>query len=185
MATCSILGPGLLRGQTGRQPGRQAVAVGEQVTEADVRGHLAVIKKDVDEAALAGVLPAPGQKAAVGLGGIQALHRRGPLPAGQGAHPLGLVRGQEHKLHAVVHQGRQGGIVHRGLRQPHGRGLAVEPMLKVLKAPDDLGFPVPGTGQGQDGMVVSLGDGVAVAQGRQALGVGLQDLGIGFRRLLL
>ncbi len=33
-------------------------------------------------------------------------------------------------------------------------------------------------------MVVSLGDGVAVPQGRQALGIGLQDLGIGFRRLL-
>ena len=33
-------------------------------------------------------------------------------------------------------------------------------------------------------MVVGLGDGVAVPQGGQALGIGVQDLGVGFRRLL-
>ena len=33
-------------------------------------------------------------------------------------------------------------------------------------------------------MAVSLGDGVAVPQGREALAVGLQDLGIGFRGLV-
>ena len=71
-----------------------------------------------------------------------------------------------------------------GFRQPHGRGRAPEPVFEVLEAPDDLGFPVPGVGQGQDGMIVSLGQGVAVPQGRQTLGVGLQDPGIGVRRLL-
>ena len=85
----------------------------------------------------------------------------------------------------MVHQGGQGGVIYRGLRQPQGRGRSPEPVLEILEAPDDLGFPVPGPGQGQDGMVVGLGDGVAVPQGRQTLGVGLQDPGIGVRGLPL
>ena len=75
------------------------------------------------------------------------------------------------------------GRIYRGLGQPHGRGRSPKPVLEVLEAPDDLGLPVPGVGQGQDGMIVSLGQGVAVPQGRQTLGVGLQDPGIGVRRL--
>ena len=78
------------RGITIHQPGRQPVAVGEQVPKTDIRGHLAVIEKDLDVAPLPGVLRLPGQVAAVGLGSIQAARRRGPLPPGQGAHPFGL-----------------------------------------------------------------------------------------------
>ena len=173
------------RGKTVHQPGRQPVAVGEQVSETDIRGRLAVIEKDVDGAPLPAVLRGPGQKAAVGLGGIQGARRRGPLAAGQGAHALGLIRRQDDELHAVVHQGGQGGVMHRGLRQPHGRRRPPEPVLEVFEAPDDLGFTVPGPGQGQDGVAVGLGQSVTVPQGRQTLGIGLQNPGIGFRRLLL
>ena len=56
------------RGKTVHQPGRQPVAVGEQVTKTDIRGHLAVIEKDVDVAPLPGVL-APSRASSSGRPG--------------------------------------------------------------------------------------------------------------------
>ena len=176
---------GAARSEALHQTAGKAVTIGEQVAEAQVRGHVAIVKKDVDIAPFAGLSRRLGEEAAVGLGAVEAVALDcGPVAAAQGAHPFGLVRGEDDELHAVVHQGRQGGVIYRGLRQPQGCGRALKAVLEVFEAPDDLGFPVPGVAQGQDGMAVSLGDGVAVPQGREALAVGLQDLGIGFRGLV-
>ncbi len=178
------LEPRAAGGEALHQAAGEAVAVAEQVAEAQVRRHIAVVEKDVDITPFAGLPRGLGQEAAVRLGAVQALAlHHGPVAPGQGPHPFGLVGGEDDELHPVVHQGRQGGVIHRGLRQPHGRGRPLKAVLKVLEAPDDLGLPVPGAAQGQDGVAVSLGDGVAVPQGRQAPAVRLQDFFIGFRGL--
>ncbi len=82
------LGPRARRGKTVHQPGRQPVAVGEQVPETDIRGHLAVIEKDVDVAPLPGASAAVGQKAAVGLGGIQGPAAPGSTRRRSGGAPV-------------------------------------------------------------------------------------------------
>jgi len=51
------------------------------------------------------------------------------------------------------------------VRQPHPQGPVAEAMAKVSDAPGDLGLFVATGGQGEDGVVVGLGEGVAYAVG--------------------
>lgn len=104
----------------------------------------------------------------------------GPVAIAQGADALSLFGRQDDVFEVMVDQDRKGGVVAGGFRQPEGLGLPVEPVLEVLDAPLHLGDAVRFVAKGQDGVVITLGDGVAVAAILLgALFVRLQDFLIG------
>ena len=75
-------------------------------------------------------------------------------------------------IDALVGQQSQGGQVDGGLRQPHPARAPPEADLEVAQAPADLGPPVGGGGQRQDGVVERLGQAVgpAIAVDEAAVG---------------
>ena len=75
----------------------------------------------------------------------------------------GLVGSEDGEVDPQLRQNFQGLQVHRRLREPHALRLPAEAVLEVSQAPVSLGVLVPAAGQGEDHVVVSLGQGRAVA----------------------
>ena len=106
----------------------------------------------------------------------------GPFPAAYPADPPSLVRGQDGERDALAGQRLEGGDVDGALGEPHPLGLAAETDLEITDAPEDLGRQVAGGAERQDGVVVSLSDGVAVtAVVESAAMVGSDDCLVDFR----
>ena len=164
------LGAGPAVVEAGQEPGGEGIARREQALEGDRMGDRAVVEEERER-------PAGGPGPPVGATRVDpppptSCHS----PSGSAPHPARLLGRQDGEGHAVVGEDLERLLVHRGLRQPHPFRLAPEAVAEVGEAPPHLGDLVAPGGEGQDQVVVRLGDGVPVtAPGRDAGPIGLED----------
>ena len=126
------------------------------------------------------------QVAAVGARGIDPRAvEMDPVFPGPVAEALRLVRRQDGELDPQRAQDLQGLHVHGQFRQPQPFGIAVEAVLEIANAPENLRVLMARAGQRQDEVVVGLRQRRSVA-GEQlhALAVGFQDALVGPGRVL-
>jgi len=146
--------------------GEQAAVV-EQPFESDGFGDAAVVEKQVDATTA-------GQRAAIGTAAVYPSVHLVPVFAVLKFNGFTLARGQHGKADAVVYQSFQGIGIDGGFGEPHSFGHPVEAGLKIGDAPPDLGVLVPLIGQRHDDVVITLGQGAAVAtEAGHAVAVGL------------
>ena len=108
-----------------------------------------------------------------------------PIVPGPVAHTLGLVRRQDGELDPQRAENLERLHVHGQLWQPQPFGIAVEAVLEIANAPQDLRVLMAGTGQRQDDVVVRLRQRRSVAgEQLQALAVGFQNALVGAGRVL-
>ena len=143
--------------------------------EGEVVRRGAVVEDEVDRAR-----PVGGVDPAVG-----AMHVDG---AGADVVPLGVVLGlegadcgrlvgrQDGEAHALFGEHAQHVVVHRGLGEPDALGVAAEAVAEVGEAPAHLRARVALVGEGEDQVVVGLGDRAAAEP--VALDHAGEDLGL-------
>ena len=171
---------GIVFREAGQKPVGEILAIVEQALKGHGAGYGAVVEKRLD-----GLARRQGNH--IGPAGVDVpFPRLPPLAVRQGAHALGLTRGQEDKDNAKFGQHLQRFKVHSRFRQPHPFWLALEAVFEVFDSPKNLRVFVAPIGQGQDHVVIRLGQGRAMAgEGLQALPVGLQDGLVGIRGVVL
>ena len=100
-------------------------------------------------------------------------------------YALGLMGRQDRELHAGLGEHLERLAVHRRLGQPEPLGLAPEAPAEILDPPAHLRDLVAARGQRHDHVVEDLAARVAVAAGRDARAVGLDDLRVHVRPVAL
>ena len=106
------------------------------------------------------------------LGEIGPFLGRFPVDTVRRTDRADLVSGQHDELYAVRCEHIERGLIDGGLRQPESACISAEPLSEVAERPRDLGVFVDRVAQGQDGVVVGLGQHVAVVIGREDALVG-------------
>ena len=137
------------------EPLQEAVAVIEQPLEGDLMSDDAVEEEQDDRASR-------GKAAEVGPRGINAAGDLDPVLLAELAPPPSLRGRQDREVNAGLGQDFQRLHVDGRLGQPHSLGITAEAMPEIGDAPEHLGLLVPGAGQGQDHVVVDLGERIAM-----------------------
>ena len=160
-------------GQRAGQAGPEVLAAAEQPFESHCPGHGPVIKKHAYGLAFR----EPDQ---IGPRGVEAVFGHGMKCPVIAAHGLGLARGQDGEPDAPVGQGLERGQVHGRLGQPHAFGVAAKACPEILDGPGYFQALVHFRGQGHDGVMIHLSQGVAMAKAKEALPVPFEDAPVGF-----
>ena len=127
-----------------------------------------------------------GQADQIGPRGVEGIGGNGAESGFPGAAYGGRLPGsQDGEGYSGVGQRLQGGQIHGGFSQPHAFGIAAEALPEILNGPQHFQGFVQFRGQRHDGMMIDLGQSVAVSPAVQALGVRRQNAGIGFGRVPL
>jgi hypothetical protein len=170
------------RGRAARRGAHAAlderVRGGEQPLEGDGARERAVVEEDGEGAAASVAVSVQ-----VGDGRVHAPARDvRPLRRAEGAHARGLGGREDDVAQALLGERVERGAVAGRLGQPERLGLAAEAAAEVGHAPAHLRAAVALVAEGEDGVVVALRDGVAVAAARgRALAVGGEDARVGLR----
>jgi hypothetical protein len=164
--------------RTGERPGEaigKALAVGEQSLEGHASRDRPIIEEDDDRAAR-------GELHQVGHRRIDPGAAHVPPATADRPHTPRLARSQDGEADPLPGEDLKALQVRRRLREPHPLWLAPEALLEIADPPDHLGLLVAPVGQGEDHVVIDLGEGGAMTgEVLPALTVGFQDRLVGAR----
>ena len=170
------LRPGAVGNESADQAISQVLAVTQQAIEGHAAGNGAVVEEDAQGAA-------GWQTHQVGharIDGTTAQVAPGASTSGQRTDSPGLVRGQNGEVQALFGQGFESVQIDGGFGEPHALRETAETALEIADAPDDLGGAIAAVGQGQNHVVVDLGQSRAMAgKTKPAFAIGGQDGGVG------
>ncbi len=154
------------------QPADERLARREHALESDGARDRPVVEKENDGSPRAIAMEIPVRDARIDA----AVADVGPVVLAQGPHAFGLVGREDCEGESFVDERREGRVVARRFGEPERLGLSSEAMAEIGDAPAHLRQAIALVAEGQDRVVIALGDGIAVPfVGQRAHAVGPEN----------